>query len=197
MQSLQERIPRINWELPVYGVVGTYTGGQSSASSSHLCSLSYYMAVRHGHLTDLLERLLNVSGTKCLCRIMGYCWNDFISNQRLLHETELRPVTTSIVRECQLQLYGYVARLPEVEPANRVLSVRDNPKWRRQRGWPHNSWLGKVDWSCWELLGMGRMVAWRLTWRDHHGWRRRVNDAMHPPVYASHWWWWCKQIEIK
>ncbi len=28
---------------------------------------------------------------------------------------------------CQLRLYGHVARLPDVDPAHRVLSVRDNP----------------------------------------------------------------------
>ncbi len=95
-------------------------------------------------LTSDLERRLNIFGTKCLRRIMGYCWNDFVSNQRLLHETESRPVT-SIVRERQLRLYGPVARLPDVDPAHRVLSVRDNPGWRRPWGYPRNSLLGKVD----------------------------------------------------
>ncbi len=112
-------------------------------------------------------------------------WNDFVSNQRLLHETESRPVT-SIVRESQLRLYGHVARLPDVDPAHRVLSVRDNPRWRRPRGRPRKSWLGKVDRSCRELLRMGRMVAWGIARRDHPGWRHRVSDATRPPAYAPH-----------
>ncbi len=55
---------------------------------------------------------------------MGYRWNDFVSNQRLLHETGLRSVTSRVC-ERQLQLYGHVACLPN-DPAHRVLSVRDN-----------------------------------------------------------------------
>ncbi len=109
-------------------------------------------------LNSDLERRLNVFGTKRFRRIMGYRWQDFVSNQRLLHETESRPVI-SIVRERQLQLYGRVARLPDVDPAHRVLSVRDNPLCRRPIGYPRNSWLGKVDRSCRELLGMGSVVA--------------------------------------
>ncbi len=76
-------------------------------------------------LNSDLEKRLNVFGTKRLRRIMGYHWNDFVSKQGLLQETESKPVT-SIVRERQLRLYGHVARLPDVDPAHRVLSVRDN-----------------------------------------------------------------------
>ena len=82
-----------------------------------------------------LKRRLDVCGTKCLRRVMGYRWYDYVSNQRLLRETESRPVT-SIVLERQLRLYGHVARFPEVDPAYRVASVRDNPEWRRPRGRP-------------------------------------------------------------
>ncbi len=89
---------------------------------------------------------------------------------------ESSPVT-SIVCEHKLWLYGHVARLPDVDPAHRVLSVKDNPALNRPRRRPRNSWLGKVDRSCRELLEMGRMVAWGLARRDHHGWRRRVSDA--------------------
>ncbi len=138
-------------------------------------------------LNSDLERRLNVFGTKCLRRIMGYRWNwnNFVSNQRLLHETESRPVN-SIDGERQLRLYGHLARLPDVDPAHTVLSVRDNPGWRRPRGRPRNSWLGKVDGSCRELLEMGRMVAWGLARRDRHGWSRRVSDATRPPAYAPY-----------
>ncbi len=147
-RSDQEVTPRIGLAYGVMdslitsicGGVGAYAGGQSSASSSRLCSLSYCMAVRHEHL----ERRLNVFGTKCLRRIMGYRWNDFVSNQRLLLESESRPVT-SIVREPQLRLYRHVGRLSDVDPAHRVLFLRDNPGWKSQRELPRNSWLGKVN----------------------------------------------------
>ena len=53
--------------------------------------------------TDL-KRQIRVFGSKCLCRIMGYCWNDFVSNQRLLCKMESRPITSIV---CQLNS-GYM-----------------------------------------------------------------------------------------
>ena len=58
---------------------------------------------------------------------MWYRWNDFVSNQRLLRETESRPIT-SIVRQCQLWLYGHVVRYQEADPASRVVSEKDNSR---------------------------------------------------------------------
>ncbi len=151
-------------------------------SSSHWCSLSCYKHVRHMLNRDL-ERRLDVFGSKCLRRIMGYRWNDFVSNQRLLHETGSRSVT-SIVHERQLRLYRHVARLPDVDPAHRVLSVRDNPEWRRRRGRPRNSWLGKVDRLCRDRLGIDRAAAWEFARGDPLGWRRLVSEATRPLAYA-------------
>ena len=127
-------------------------------------------------LNSDLERRLNVFGTRCLRRIMGYRWNDFVSNQRLLRETKSEPVT-SIIRDRQLRLYEHVARLPDVDPAHRVVSVRDNPAWRRPRGRPRNSWLGQIDLMCWERYRMGRVATWGQARRDRSGLRRRVGDA--------------------
>merc|ERR1712035_37813 len=89
-------------------------------------------------LNNDLERRLDVFGTKSFRRIMGYRWDDFVSSERLFHETASRPIT-SIVREYQLQLYGHVTRLLDVDPAHRVLSIRHNPEWRQPMGRPRNS----------------------------------------------------------
>ena len=134
--------------------------------------------------TDL-ERRLNVFGTKCLRRIVGYRWDDYVSNERLLSETESRPVT-SIIRERQLRLYGHVARLPDVDPAHRVLSVRDNPEWRRPRGRPRDTWLRKVDRFCRETSGRGKAGTWEFARRNPLGFRRWVGEATRPPAYAPH-----------
>ncbi len=122
-------------------------------------------------------------GSRCLRRIMGYRWYGFVSNQRLLRETDTTPITWA-VRQRQLRLYGHVARFPEADPAHQVVSARDNPEWRRPRGRPRNSWLEQVDRSCREMLGMGRGPAWRLAWRNPPVWRRRVGEATRPPAYA-------------
>ena len=116
-----------------------------------------------------LKRLIDAFGTRCLCRIMGYRWYDIVSNQRLFNETDSRPIT-SIVRQRQLRQYAHVARYPEADHACRVVSVRDNPTWRRPRGRPQNSWLRQVDASCWESLGMRREPESRLARRDRQGW---------------------------
>ena len=55
------------------------------------------------------KRQIDVFGNKCLRRIMGYRWNYFLSNQRLLRETESRSIT-SIVGQRHIGLYGNVAR---------------------------------------------------------------------------------------
>ena len=50
--------------------------------------------------------------------------NELPSSEELVH---------SIVRQRQLRLYGHVARYLEADPACRVVSLRDNPTWRRPR----------------------------------------------------------------
>ena len=57
--------------------------------------------------TDLKKRI-DVFGARCLRRIIEYHWNDLVSNQRLLRETDSRPFTC-IGRQRQQRLYGHVA----------------------------------------------------------------------------------------
>ena len=129
-------------------------------------------------LNASLRRRVDAFGTRSLRRIMGYSWREGVTNQRLLHETGSRPIT-SIVRQRQLRLFGHVARLPEADPAHQVLSVADNPGWRRPRGRPYCSWLEQIDKSL-EMLGMGRGPAWDLARGDRLEWRRRVREATRP-----------------
>ena len=75
-------------------------------------------------LTRDLRWGLNPFGTRSLQRILGYRWSDFVSNEQLLRETQMRFVTC-IVHEYQLQLYGHVARFPDADPAHRILSARE------------------------------------------------------------------------
>ena len=70
-------------------------------------------------------------GNKCFRNIMGYRWNNFVSNQRLFCETESRPIT-SIGSQHQLRLYRHEARYLEADPASRVISERGDPGWRRK-----------------------------------------------------------------
>ena len=103
---------------------------------------------------DLLWRL-NSFGTESLRRILGNRWSDFVSNEQLLRETQMRFVTC-IVREHQLRLYGHVAHFPDADPAHQILSARESHEWRRPMGQPRASWLQQVDQHLKEM-GMARL----------------------------------------
>jgi len=105
-----------------------------------------------------LIRRLDSIGSRSLQRILGYRWSDFVSNVRLLRETQIRFVTC-IVRQRQLRLYGHVARFPDADPAHQILSPREPREWRRPMGRPHALWLQQVDQHLMEM-GMGLASAW-------------------------------------
>ena len=130
-------------------------------------------------LSCALEARLDAFCNRSLRRIMGYRWEDFVSNDRLHRETGVGPVTHTI-RDRQLRLYGHLARLPEVDPAHRVVSTRDNPGWRRLVGRPRKSWLGQIDQTCQKEVEMGRAPAWRLARRNPRRWKQKVDAAMRP-----------------
>ena len=86
---------------------------------------------------------------------------------------------TNIVHQHQVQLYWHVA-----DPASQVVSKRDSQGWRRPRGRSQSLWLKQVNASCWELLGMGMELAWRLAMSDRRGWRCKMGKTTHPLAYA-------------
>ena len=103
----------IHW-IKQCGAAGT-CAGLKSESSGPWCFQSCSMDVR---------QRLNSFGTRSLWGILGYCWSDFVSNERLLRETHMRFVTC-IVCESQLRLYRHVAHFPDADPAHQILSARD------------------------------------------------------------------------
>ena len=109
-------------------------------------------------LTRDLRRRLNSFGSRSLRRILGDCWSDFVSNEWLLRETQMRFVIC-IVCERQLRLYGHVARFPDAEPAHLILSAREPRELRRPMSRQHASWLQQVDQHLKEI-GMGQTSAW-------------------------------------
>ena len=135
-------------------------------------------------LIRVLRRRLNSFGTRSLRRILGYCWLDFVSNERLLRETQMRFVTC-IICECQLRLYGHVALFPDADPAHQILSAREPHDWRRTLGQPRASWLQQVDQHLKEM-GMGQASAWEMArWRDLE-YRRKVDTATRCSGTCSH-----------
>ena len=132
---------------------------------------------------DLRCRLISCS-IWSLRRILGYRWSDFVSNKRLLRETQMRFVTC-IVRERQLRLYGHVARFPDADPAHQILSARESREWRRPTGQLCASWLQHVVWHLKEM-GMGQESAWGMARLRPLEYWRKVDAAMRCSGTCSH-----------
>ena len=135
-------------------------------------------------LTRDLRRRLNSFGTRSLRRILGYRWSDFVSNERLLRETQMRFVTC-ILRECHLQLYGHVARFPDADPAHQILSAREPREWRRPMGRPRASWLQQLDQHLKEMM-MGQASAWGMARRRPLEYRQKLDAATRCSGAYSH-----------
>ncbi len=179
-------LPTVLWtsSTQVCGIVSTYARGQRSTSWSHFCSLSCYGAVRHGHLpvtwrgVSMFLVPIAFAGSWGTARVtvsnLTTPWNRV---KAFYHHSPWTP---------PLAIWACVCP-PDVDPAHKVLSVRDNPVWGRPREHPHNSRLGKINQSYWDLFGMKRMAAWWLVRRDLPGWKHWLSHATCPYVY-SHWW---------
>ena len=135
-------------------------------------------------LTRDLRRRLNSFGTRSLQRILGHHWLDFVSNERLLRETQMRFVTC-IVREHQLQLYGHVAHFPDADPSHKILSAREPHEWRRPMGRPRASWLQQVD-PYLKEMGMGQASAGAIARRRLLEYWRKVDAATRCSGACSH-----------
>ena len=124
-------------------------------------------------LTRDLRWRLNPFGTRSLRRILGYRCLDFVPNERLLRETQMR-FDTCLVRKHQLRLYGHVAHFPQADPAHQILSARDPHAWRMPMGRPRASWLQQVDCHLKEIR-IGQASAWGVArWRPLE-YRRKVD----------------------
>ena len=115
---------------------------------------------------------------------LGYRWSDFVSNERLLRETQMRFVTC-IVRERQLRLYGHVASFPDADPAHQILSAREACEWSGPMGRPLATWLQQVDQHLKEM-GMGHASVWELARCRPLKYRQKVDAAMRCSGACAH-----------
>ena len=126
-------------------------------------------------LTGDLRLRFKSFGTRSLRKIIGFRWSDFVSQEWMPRETQMR-VVTCIIREHQLQLYGHVAHFPDADPAHQILSLREPPEWKRPMNPLCASWLQQVDQHLMEM-GMGHAFAWGMVRRRPLEYLRKV-DAM-------------------
>ena len=110
----------------IHWIMGCGASGPCQEDESGLQVLSVLLyGCETWTLTGELRQQLNSFGTRSLRRILGYHWSDFVFNERLLKEIQMRFVCC-IVREHQLRMYGHVARFPDADPAHQILSARES-----------------------------------------------------------------------
>ena len=71
---------------------------------------------------DLRRRLDSFATTSLRSSILGYRWQDRMSNQEVLSRAGMSRVTCSMR---QLRFYGHAARFPMDDPAQCILNAKD------------------------------------------------------------------------
>ena len=120
-------------------------------------------------LTKKLRARLDAFGTINLRRILGYKWNDFIPNTKVLQESSMSTIT-KIVLERQKSMFVHVARFPTRDSAHQILSCANPPLWKRGRGRPAHTWLKQMD-VYFAGVGTTREQAWVLAKGDPEAFR--------------------------
>ena len=119
-------------------------------------------------LTASWEQHLDVFDTKCLRRILGLHWYDFVPNTAVCQMTKQPPIS-QLIRPARLRLFGHLARSsPLSEPARLILEP--TPRWRRPRGRPRMNWLDQLT-SDLAAVNMDLPTAWQAA-QDRSFWRR-------------------------
>ena len=94
------------------------------------------------HIKTSQEKKLDAFDSKCIRKILGIRWSNFITNEEVRTRAERRPVS-SIIFKRRLSRLGHVTRLPPESLANRVLQW--NPQGQRRRGRPKMNWRRTID----------------------------------------------------
>ena len=120
------------------------------------------------------ERRINAFGWKCLRRICGVRWSDFIPNVEIQRRTGAPPLS-AIIQRRRLSLLGHIMRMPEHSDVRDLLIARVPVEWRCPRGRPKSSWmrtvqadLDSVDCSLEEAIAISA---------DRSVWREKINEV--------------------
>ena len=103
-------------------------------------------------LTRDLRQRLHCFGTRSLRRILCNHWSEFVSNERLLKETQMSIVACN-VWERQLLLCGDVDHFPHTDPAHQILSARSLLSGGGQ-------WADHVPRGCSRFIGISKRRGW-------------------------------------
>ena len=129
---------------------------------------------------------------KCQRQLLGIRWCDRVRNDEVLQRTGLNWLSRLLSRR-RISVFGHVARLDDVTPANMALQLHidvslnrpPDRTWRRPPGRPRNNWLEQLRNDSTRPTG----ELWRRAVDRGHGGAttRRPSPATRPrcpPVHA-------------
>ena len=93
------------------------------------------------HLKISQEKKLDSFDSKCLRKILGIKWSDFITNEEVRERSRQQPVTDTICKR-RLSWLGHAVRLPPSRLANQVLTW--HPGGKRLPGKPRMNYRQTV-----------------------------------------------------
>jgi len=138
----------------------------------HAGSVSVCVTIRRKHLLSADVWILDGLHQKCLRQLLGIRWYDRVRNDEVLQRTGLTSLSHLLSRR-RISVFGHVARLGDVTPANMALQLHINVSlnrppdrtWRRPPGRPRNRWLDQLRNDSTRLIG----DLWRCVVDRGHG----------------------------
>ena len=91
-------------------------------------------------------RTLDAFHQKCLRRLLGISWYDRVRNDEVLQRTGLTSLS-HLLSSRRISVFGHVARLGDVTPANMALQLYINISFNRP---PDHTWRRPPAWSSTE-----------------------------------------------
>ena len=138
-------------------------------------------------------RTLDAFHQKCLRQLLGIRWYDRVRNDEVLQRSGLTSLP-HLLSSRRISVFGHVARLDDVTPANMALQLHidislnrpPDRTWRRTPGRPRNSWLDQLRNDS--TRPTGELCEGVLSTVDMVVQRR---DGPRP-----WWWWWWRWLSI-
>ncbi|XP_019616157.1 PREDICTED: uncharacterized protein LOC109463751 [Branchiostoma belcheri] len=112
---------------------------------------------------------------KCLRRILGYRWYDFISNSTVRQRTGQPPVSYKI-RHARLRLFGHVVGADPPLEAVSLLKAATPAGLSRPRGRPRRRWGDQLN-ADFSTVGLNAATAWQRA-QDRTIWKTTRAGAM-------------------
>ena len=119
---------------------------------------------------------LDAFDTRCLRKILGIRWYDFILNVEVPQRTQ-QPLASLTLKACRQAMFGHTAHLdPSCDTRMALVGALAPPgDWRKPRGRPRGTWLSTVKNDLAPLnVGLADAIC---TARDREKWREITHQA--------------------